>query len=163
VRSLTAECKDWLRQHLTENSHNDSRDVKRAGAAAGYSESTVNRARKALRVLVTALNVAPRRTVWSLPPTVSDLSNGALRARENGMTDMTDINAGQSVVSDSRGNGNGFSRSSDVMPPREVTRLDDHPPGADQCPTCPAPLDQHAAPGCQEPVIHTPADLWSTT
>jgi hypothetical protein len=76
VRSLTAECKDWLRHYLTENSHIDSRDVKRDGAAAGYSESTINSTRKALRIVVTSLSMAPRRTVWSLP----DLSNGASRA-----------------------------------------------------------------------------------
>ena len=30
------------------------------------------------------------------------------------------------------------------------------------CPTCSEPLDQHAGPGCLQPVIHQPADLWTT-
>jgi AAA domain len=35
-------------------------------------------------------------------------------------------------------------------------------PGTDRCGDCSEPLDQHAGPGCPVPVIHRPADLWST-
>jgi AAA domain len=120
VRSLTAECKDWLRQYLTDNSHADSRDVKRDGAAAGFSESTINRARKVMRVVVTNLSQTPRRTVWSLPPAGSGLSNGASRARGDAITGMTNINAGQSVSGGQGDTTTDVSRVSDVMPTREV-------------------------------------------
>jgi hypothetical protein len=154
VRTQVADAKAWLDEYLMKNSHADSRDVKAAGTAAGYSESTLKRARKALRVVITNLSQTPRRTVWSLPP---DLSR-ATRAREDGITGLTDINTGQSVLDDQGGPISGASRSGGVMPPREVTRLE----STDPCPTCSEPLDQHAGPGCLEPVIHRPADLWSS-
>lgn len=94
VRTQVADAKEWLRGYLTEHSHADSRDVKREGAAQGFSERTIQRARKSLRVVMTNLSTSPRRTVWSLPPSVVPTPWG------EGMTDTTDINAGQSPVSD---------------------------------------------------------------
>jgi hypothetical protein len=70
------------------------------------------------------------------------------------MADITDINKVRALCP-IREEGSGFNRVSDVMPTREVTRLDAALPGADQCPTCAEPLDQHAGAGCLEPVIHT--------
>jgi hypothetical protein len=94
VRTQVADCKTWLREYLTENSHSDSRDVKRAAASQGFSESTLRWARKSLRVVVTNLSTSPRRTVWSLPESVVSIPRGEF------MTDTIDINAGQRPVSD---------------------------------------------------------------
>ena len=120
TRTQIAECKGWLTEYLSEHSHTDSRDVKRDAAAAGFSESTVKRARRSLRVVVINLNETPRRTVWSLPVG----SSGVTRARENGLTDLTGLNAGQSVLGDQADPTSGASRSGGSMPPREATPLE---------------------------------------
>jgi hypothetical protein len=116
VRTQVADAKEWLRGYLTEHSHADSRDVKREGAAQGFSERTIQRARKSLRVVMTNLSTSPRRTVWSLPPSVVPTPWG------EGMTDTTDINAGQSPVSDLGGMSIRASRASRDTPAR-VARL----------------------------------------
>jgi hypothetical protein len=118
IRTALADCTQWLTDYLTENSHADSRDVKKAGQGEGYSESTMKRARKALRVVVTNLSETPRRTVWSLP-------SGATRARGDSLTGLTDINTGQSVSGGETDPTSRSSRSSRDGYTREVTRLDD--------------------------------------
>jgi hypothetical protein len=141
VRTLVAEAKDWLRQYLTDRGVVDSRDAKRDAHAQGFSESTLTRARKGLRVVVVNLPVSPRRSTWSLPPVVSPLRGG-------GITDLTDINTGQSPVSDLGGTSIRVSR---ITPPREADitgQLDDAP----DCPDCRWGLDTigHAT-NCEVP------------
>jgi len=114
TRTQVADCKTWMREYLTEHSHADSRDVKKAGAAQGFSEATVQRARKSLRVVMTNLSVSPRRTVWSLPSVVS------IRWGE-AMTDMTDINAGQRSLPDLGETTSPVSRVSRDLPRQSGT------------------------------------------
>jgi hypothetical protein len=122
VRTQIAEAKEWLAEYLSEHSHSDSRDVKRAAVAVGLSESTLKRARKALRVIVTNLSESPRRTVWSLP-----ISPVGSHARENDLTGLTGLNAGQSVVTDLGEPSIGASWAGGTMPPREVTHRSPQP------------------------------------
>ena len=131
TRTQVADCKTWMREYLTEHSHADSRDVKKAGAAQGFSGATVQRARKSLRVVMTNLSVSPRRTVWSLPSTVSIPWGEA-------MTDMTDINAGQRPVSDLGETTSPVSRVSRGLPRESATT-------EAQCVDCGNPLPAYQA------------------
>ena len=121
VRTARADCMQWLTDYLTENSHADSRDVKDAGKKAGHSESTINRARKALHVVVTNLSETPRRTVWSL---------ARAHARGDEITDMTDINAGQGDSGGQADTTSRANRASDSRGTREVTPLDSEQNGS---------------------------------
>jgi hypothetical protein len=119
VRTQVADAKTWLKEYLTEHSHSDSREVKKVAAAQGFAERTLQRARKSLRVVMTRLSESPPRTVWSLPPAIVPTPRG------EGITGTTDINAGQSPVSDLGGMPNRASRASPATP-REGGTIEAH-------------------------------------
>ncbi len=77
---------DWLREYLTATSRPKSAEVKKAGQVAGFSDRTLQRARKKLRVKI-ADEGFPRVTYWSLPD--SGATDGDARARGGGTTVTT--------------------------------------------------------------------------
>jgi AAA domain len=87
VRTLTAECKEWLRGYLTEHSHTDSRVVKEAANKAGFTAPTINRARKAMRIVVTWLSKSSPATVWSLPPALASPGGVSPTSEKDGRVD----------------------------------------------------------------------------
>jgi hypothetical protein len=90
--------------------------VKREAAKAGHNERTLHRARKSLRVLSeTVPGVVPRQTLWCLP--VYDKSPWG-----DGITVITDINAGQGVSAPEGGTTSRDSYDSYDTPPREVAQ-----------------------------------------
>lgn len=69
ARSAVAEAGDWLTDWLASlGGSDDSANVKKAGAKAGHSDSALKRARRRLRIEVTAEGF-PRRTYWSIAGT----------------------------------------------------------------------------------------------
>jgi len=77
---------DWLREYLTAIARPKSAEVKKAGQVAGFSDRTLQRARKTLRVKI-ADEGFPRVTYWSLPD--SDATDADARARAGGTTVTT--------------------------------------------------------------------------
>ena len=68
-RSATSEAAGWLEDHLASRGGTDkSADIKKAGHAAGHSESTLKRAKSRLR-LETSTAGFPRISYWALPGT----------------------------------------------------------------------------------------------
>jgi len=62
----------WLTDYLTEHQGAPSAQVKRAGRATGFSERTLERAARGIRVVAHSAGF-PRVTVWSLPgPSATD-------------------------------------------------------------------------------------------
>ena len=155
VRTAQGEAKQWLREHLTEHGGSaNSADVKREAAKAGHNERTLHRARKSLQVRSeTVPGVMPRQTLWCLP--VYDKSPWG-----GGITVITDINAGQSVLGPDGGTTSRDSYDSYDTPPREVAQTDravveDDPVPRADCPSC---LHQTAGPpgrNCNAPDLHS--------
>lgn len=77
---------DWLREYLTAIARPKSADVKKAGLVAGFSDRTLQRARRALGVTI-ADEGFPRVTYWSLPD--SGATDDDARARAGGTTVTT--------------------------------------------------------------------------
>ena len=65
--SAVNEAADWLEDWLTTQGHRaESAQAKRAGRAAGHSDSAIWRATKRLRIIMTSEGF-PRHTYWELP------------------------------------------------------------------------------------------------
>ena len=80
-RSATAEAAMWLEDHLSMRGGVDkSADIKKAGHAAGHSESTLKRAKSRLRLEVSTAGY-PRISYWALPgsqvPDVAQLGDAS--------------------------------------------------------------------------------------
>ncbi|MBW8738407.1 MAG: AAA family ATPase [Streptomyces turgidiscabies] len=71
--SQIGEAKAWLRDYLIERGEMHSQDVLKAADLEGYSRSTVQRARTALKVKTRNLQTSPRKTTWRLPDAQRDL------------------------------------------------------------------------------------------
>lgn len=64
------EARNWLEDYLTEAGREPSKSVKNEARKEGFSEATIKRAAKRLRVVVESEGF-PRVTIWSLPRTQS--------------------------------------------------------------------------------------------
>jgi hypothetical protein len=95
--SQVGECADWLQEYLESNRDAaPSKQVKQAAKEAGYTGSTLQRARQRLHLRITSEGF-PRQTWWNLASRVSP--------GESGMTEMTETTGGSppSRVSHSSG------------------------------------------------------------
>jgi len=90
---------DWLREYLTAIARPKSAEVKKAGQVAGFSDRTLQRARKTLRVKI-ADEGFPRVTYWSLPDADSGATDSDARARERGTTGTTGADLHKHEASD---------------------------------------------------------------
>lgn len=109
VRSAQADAAEWLTDYLTRSGGSaDSKVAKDAARAAGHSERTLQRARRALKLRVVTMGSPPRST-WLLPlcatspdavqlPSVPTAAESSVPSPWGGGTDGTvGIIAGQSV------------------------------------------------------------------
>jgi hypothetical protein len=95
-KTATSEALSWLEDFLSsEDGQADSAVVKRKGAAAGHSTSSLHRARHKLKVATTTSGF-PRRTFWSLP---SQSSRARGETETNEMNGTTETTEGQSFQS----------------------------------------------------------------
>jgi hypothetical protein len=84
--SQVGECADWLQEYLESNRDAaPSKQVKQAAKEAGYTGSTLQRARQRLHLRITSEGF-PRQTWWNLPSRVSP--------GESGTTEMTETTGG---------------------------------------------------------------------
>lgn len=65
TRTARTECEGWVSDYLTVEGPSLSRVVKQAGLKVGHKERTIERAAKAIRVVVESRGF-PRQTYWSL-------------------------------------------------------------------------------------------------
>ena len=119
----------------------------------GLTRQTVSRELNALREadLVDCTEQAGWPTLWFLPPEVSPVL-----PRQVDDTRRQGASGGVSPLSPHIGD------SDTPTPQSDTSEVSPSIPGADLCETCSEPLDRHAGPGCLEPVIHRPDDLWSS-
>lgn len=93
-RSATTEAAGWLSDYLvTKGGQAASADIKRAGHAAGHSDSTLKRARSRMGLRVTSAGM-PRVTYWELASVESLVaapvgSTVGPTSRGDGLTDLT--------------------------------------------------------------------------
>ena len=113
------------------------------------ASAQLNELRKA--DLVDCTEEAGRATMWFLPQGVVGVAATGTRHPTTG--DPEGVSSSSSPI----------RTTTPPTPQNDRSKVSPPIPGADQCPTCSEPLDQHAGPGCAEPVTHTPADLWSST
>lgn len=71
--TTSTECRLWLADYLEAAGCEASKSVKAAAKKEGFSEATVHRAKRKLRVVVTSRGF-PRTTYWELPKAQSDHS-----------------------------------------------------------------------------------------
>jgi len=129
---------DWLREYLTAIARPKSAEVKKAGQVAGFSDRTLQRARKTLRVKI-ADEGFPRVTYWSLPD--SGATNDEARAREGGTT----VTTGADLHKHEASGDSQDSRASCA------TRWHDWQDNTPAAPSPPAPI-VNLCPECGDPV-----------